>query len=197
MIHRRLRDELERVAGRYRSLKLWQGLAIAWLTVAMVGGVLWMLGPIVPVSLRGAAPFLLGLGFALAGMVVWRSLVAARNQVWVARKVEEKFPELKSCLLAAIEQESEAGSGRFGYLQSHVITEALDHARSKSWADVVPRQRIAWAMVSSVCSLVLWVVTVMALGSSAGPQQLQASTRKPGAPVFGTGQFGVEVVPGN
>src|SRR5436190_576049 len=113
MIHRRLRDELERVAGRYRSLKLWQGLAIAWLAVAVAGAALWMLGAMAPVSVRGSAPLLLGLGFVLAGFVAWRSLVAARNQIWVARKVEEKYPELKSCLLAAIEQESEPGSGRF------------------------------------------------------------------------------------
>ena len=65
MIHRRLRDELERVAGRYRSLKLWQGLAVAWLAVAVFGGVLWMLGPVLPVSVRAAAPVLLGLGFVL------------------------------------------------------------------------------------------------------------------------------------
>ena len=95
MIHRRLRDELERVAGRDRSLKLWQGLAIAWLAVAIVGGLLWLLGPAMPVSVRGSAPLLLGLGFALAAIVAWRSLVAARNQMWVARKVEENLPLLE------------------------------------------------------------------------------------------------------
>ncbi|HVJ85696.1 MAG TPA: hypothetical protein VM452_08630, partial [Caulifigura sp.] len=195
-MHRRLHDELEQVAGRYRRLRLWQGLAAAWLAVAIIGLVVWAMSPVLPV--RSWAPVLAAAAFATAGVVVWRSLVSARNHLWVARQVEQKYPELKSCLLAAIEQESQAGTGRFGYLQMHVIDEALDHARAKSWADVVPGTRIAWAMASSACSLLLLAGSLIALATSAGPQMAQASTTKPDFKKLATsGAFGVEVHPGN
>jgi hypothetical protein len=198
MMHRRLHDELEQVAARYRRLRLWQGLALAWLAVALVGGIAWALSPVTPLPLRSGVPWLAAAGFVLAGFVVWRSLVAARNHLWIARQVEQKYPELKTCLLAAIEQESEAGTGRFGYLQSHVIYEALDHAKSKPWGEVVPRRRIAWAMVSSACSFLLLVGALIALATSTTPQLAQAAIEK--ARVRGldtSGAFGVAVEPGN
>ncbi|QDT53174.1 hypothetical protein Pan44_11900 [Caulifigura coniformis] len=198
MMHRRLHDELAQVASRYRRLRLWRGLAIAWLAAAAAGGIAWVLSPMMQVSVRAGAPLLAAVGFLLAGIMVWRSLVVARNHLWIARQVEQKYPELKSCLLAAIEQESEPSSGRFGYLQSHVIHEALDHARARPWADVVPRRRIAWAMASSACSLAMLVAAIIALGTSAGPQQAQASVGKAGRPDLQvTGQFGVRIEPGN
>src|SRR6476620_10826089 len=109
MMHRRLHDELEQVAARYRRLRLWQGLAVVWLAVAVVGLCAWALSPVMQVSVRAGASLLAAAGFLLAGVAVGRSLIAARNHLWVARQVEQKYPELKSCLLAAIEQESEPG----------------------------------------------------------------------------------------
>ncbi len=198
MMHRRLRDELEQVATRYRRLRLWQGLAVCWLAVAAVGAVVWILRPVAPFPVRAGAPLLAGCGFLAAGIVVWRSLVSARNHLWIARQVEEKYPELKSCLLAAVEQESEPGSGRFGYLQAHVIHEALDHARSRRWTDVVPARRIAWAMASSAFSFLLLLGAVIGLATSTAPQAAQASSGKGPAPLVETGGvFGVTVEPGS
>ena len=41
MIERRLRNELDHVAARFRSLSLWRGLALCWLSVAIAGAVFW------------------------------------------------------------------------------------------------------------------------------------------------------------
>ena len=77
---------------------------------------------------------------SLAGVVVAATLVsllvawrAARDLRWIARKIEARYPELDTALVAAVEQEPQLPSGRFGFLQESVFSEALAHSRRNDW----------------------------------------------------------------
>ena len=101
-----LRQALERVARRFRHVRLWTGLALCWLAWAIVGWVcslvLFYLGK-TPIP----GPWLLG-SFAVAAatgaaLAIW-AMRSVRDPRWVARRIEAKYPELGTGLLAAVEQ---------------------------------------------------------------------------------------------
>ena len=104
-----LRQKLERVAGRIRSLRLWTGLALCWLLWAVVGVLLFR-------SWRGSSVgrFRLAwrdlaiLAAASAIVCVVAVLRTARDQRAVARRIEARHPELGTLLLAAVEQDGGA-----------------------------------------------------------------------------------------
>src|SRR5882672_10293469 len=104
MNQERLWLELERVASRYRRLRYWSALAAAWLVAALVAFVVWGLDRIAGSGLALSAPFLCVIGVSLAGGAVWLAATLAPRRDWVARRVASVFPELRNCLLAAIEQ---------------------------------------------------------------------------------------------
>ena len=80
-----------------------------------------------------------------AGLAVVRlTRRSARDPRWVARRIESKYPELGTGLLAAVE-ESTAPAGRRGYLQVAVVRQALDHRRGHDWDEVVPAWKLAAA----------------------------------------------------
>jgi hypothetical protein len=83
-----------------------------------------------------------------------RSRAAARDQHWLAHRVEEKYPELRSALLAAIEQRPSMSSGRLGYLQESVVRQALDHARHHhGWERVAAEESIDRSKLQSGAAL--------------------------------------------
>lgn len=156
MIHNRLQHELDRVAARLRYLRFWQVLALTWITAAALGGglVAWKLyaGLPTPVTLS----VLLVVTLILAGLAVGFALRSARDYEWVARQIESAYPELRTCLLVAVEQRPDLPGGRFGYLQASVIHEALQHARRHEWEEIVPPRKLALAMLANVPALALW-----------------------------------------
>ena len=62
---------------------------------------------------------------------------SAPGYLALARRIESVFPDLHSCLLAALEQQPSLHTGRFGFLQESVIGQALVHADRHAWRDVV------------------------------------------------------------
>src|SRR5262245_16913823 len=198
MNQQRLWFELDRVASRFRMLHFWLALAAAWLVAAVAGLALWSLrgslgaGPSISVLLA----CLIAAGLAVAG--IWLAATSTRNYDWLARKIEAAFPELRTCLLAAVEQQPDLPDGRFGYLQSSVIHQALYHADRNAWTEVVPMKRIALAAAANVATFVLFVAVIAVIAFSAGPAaQSAALLANAAANSVSANSFAVTVEPGN
>ncbi|MEX2177047.1 MAG: hypothetical protein WD872_21975 [Pirellulaceae bacterium] len=197
MIHDRLLDELDKVAARYRQLRFWQGLAAAWLLAALVGLGLLALKRTAGGAFTLAVPVLLLGSVALAGLGIWLAITSARNYPWIARQVEAAFPELRTCLLAAVEQQPELPGGRFGYLQASVIHQALLHSYRQPWKQVVPTRRIALAMAGNLTTLTLLVAVLFALGFTAGAGPGAVAALAGARPLLSDSGFAVTVEPGD
>ncbi|QOV88291.1 DUF4175 family protein [Humisphaera borealis] len=155
--------ELDKVSVRYRRLLLMAGLATVWLALAAVGlAVLaWTRGG------GYAVP-----GFLLVALVVLpllivpiivRALRIVRDPMWIARRVETKFPDLDAKLLAAVEQHQASKTRRLGYLEQTVVEESLAHARQHRWLDLVSAARMRTTGLAHALLLVAFVAVVVAI----------------------------------
>ncbi len=197
MNQHRLLFELDRVAGRFRLLRFWQLLAAAWFVAALAGAALWGAKLLLARPMLPAVPLLAVAALVLAGVGVWLATAAARDIRWVARQIEATFPELRTCLLAAVEQRPSLPDGRFGYLQSNVIHQALIHADRHEWREVVPMRRIAAAALANVAGLVLLIAVMLGLALTAVSPSSAAAVLS-GIRSGHTGpRFAVTVEPGN
>jgi hypothetical protein len=150
-----LRQALKRVERRMSHVKLWNGLAVCWLAFSAL-----LLFALQVVSYLGSPPipgrWLLGLfTVALATGLVWTSwaLRPARDLRLIARRIEAKYPELGTGLLAAVEQVAASPSERLGFLQTAVIRDVVAHSRSHDWNETVPTRRLRVARVAHAAAL--------------------------------------------
>lgn len=197
MNQHRLLFELDRVATRFRVLRLTQLLAAAWAVAALVGLALWAAKVGLATPLVPAVPLTAAAALMLIGIAVWLAIASARDIRWVARQIETAFPELHTCLLAAVEQRPNLQDGRFGYLQSNVIHQALLHAHRHQWTQVVPTRRFAVAAAGNVAALLLFIGVLAGIAFTAvSPSSAAAALAglRPGQ--SGPG-FTVTVEPGN
>jgi hypothetical protein len=196
MNQHRLQFELNQVASRFRLLRFWQLLAAAWLIAAVGGLLVWGLKYGTGTELFPAVPVLALVAAVLAGVGIWQATASARDPAWVARRIEAAFPELHSCLLAAVEQRPALPGGRFGYLQSNVIHQALAHADRHEWREVVPMGRIAAAALANLATFALFVAVLVGIAFTVAPQSTAAAlaSLRPSPSVAG---FSVAVEPGD
>jgi len=167
MIERTLRDELDRVAWRYRWLRLFQLLAAGWLTVAAGGLVaLWVVWRM-DVTWPWAASALAAACGVAAALAVWITFRTGRDPRRLARRIEARYPDLKSLLLTAVEQEPELPLGRFGFLQETVLRDAVAHSRRHDWPEAISRRRVRRAQLAALVGLLLVVgLTAAVAGQS-------------------------------
>jgi hypothetical protein len=191
MIRFHLLKQLDRVASRYRQLRLWQLLAAVWLVAALVGLAFWALKP----PAANPLPLLCLMTVVWAAAVAFFAMRSARSYPWVAHRVEAAFPELRTCLLAAVEQQPDLPNGRFGYLQSRVIHQALDHARKHSWAEVVSPQQLTLAATANILCFSLFAASVAALALNIALPGMGNASALP--PFAASGELVVTIEPGN
>jgi hypothetical protein len=162
-----LREKLARVAGQIRSLRLWIGLALCWLVWAIVGAVMFGVSR----QSGGASPlgWLDVLAFALvtAAICAVVALTSARDVQAVARRIETRHPELRTLLLAAVEQ-STTPRKNLSYLQTAVISEAVAHGRLHNWNNTVGPWRLRAAKLLQFLTLALFVGVCIGLANRAG-----------------------------
>ncbi len=123
---------LERVARRFRHERLFSSLAICWMVWALVGcgmKTAWFQEAIGPIDDWWLTASLAGMALVSGVLCVAWAQTRARDPRWVARRIEAKHPELKTGLLAAVEEIGASPSGRSGFLQYAVVKEVLDHRR--------------------------------------------------------------------
>jgi hypothetical protein len=192
---RQLNQALDEVARRFRQERLWGSLALCWLAWAVLA---WGSGlannqfETLPVPIGWLLVSVVVAVLATAVFCVLWSVRSARDPRWVAQRIEAKHPELKTGLLAAVEEIAKAPSGRLGYLQSAVIREALDHRRAHDWDETVPSWTLRGAKLAHVAALASLLVVLGTLTMSA---RSQAGGVWSFASVNGTGS--VQVEPGN
>ncbi len=196
MIQRRLQVELEKVAQRYRRLRLWGLLAVNWLAAALIGLLLVTFLPGASLGLRSAA-WLASAFLILGAVIAWLAVRSVGDNRWLARKIEVRHPELQARLLTAVEQQPDVQTGRFGYLQETVIREALEHGHRCGWDDTVSDGKLATVRIAHGVALVAFVVALLVLAGS-GPESRNplASTRSD-ADLTALGRYRVEVKPGD
>jgi hypothetical protein len=156
-------------------LRFWLALAAAWLLAALAGLGLFGLRASIATPAIVAVMLVCLVAGALAVAGIWLAVASVRGPEWVARRVEAAFPELRTCLLAAVEQRPDLPGGRFGYLQSSVIHQALRHADRHAWIDVVPTKRIALAAGANLLTFVLFVGVLALVAMTAGPAARNAA----------------------
>ncbi len=194
MISDRLSGELEQVARRYERLWSRQAYAAALLVCSLIAILSTDFGfRTVLDSWGGLAVFSAVPVFAV--YVLLRSRFLAANRTWVARQIEARYSDLNSCLLAAVEQSPSLLDGRYGFLQTSVITQALDHAASNDWSQVVSRRRMTLATLVSLATfaLFMWAVGDASRLTSAKIAKSPLEKR----PAAASGAFSVSIEPGN
>jgi len=161
MIESLLRRELEPVARRHRRMQSRRRLALCWAAAALGGFLLMLLQQAAGVG--GILPkVLVAAGAALAGMIVW-----SRSQKWqpdyrqIARQIEEHHPELHALLLTAVEQKPDPATGKFNYLQSRVVREAIIEGRKHQWLDTISNGRLRLMQGAQLAALALLALLIL------------------------------------
>ncbi|MBI2478889.1 MAG: hypothetical protein HYV60_09715 [Planctomycetia bacterium] len=197
MIERRLLRQLERAAGRFRHLRVIVSWSVVWMLAAVIAAITLALNQSVGLYFSLAAPIIgaAALFVALvAGIIAMRT---ARDYRWVARRVEDAYPELRAALLAAVVQQPALENGRFSYLQSTVIQDTLHHSYAYGWKRVVPWSRLLMAHLTHVITFVVFIGAVLLLGQKSHPP-LAISAQPPDVPVLTQAEsFEVTIEPGD
>jgi len=131
-------------------------LVIAVLTIAVVG----FAGLAALSAFAGWWSWWAVLG--LAGALIVGSLVGlamiernAPDLRSIARRIEEKHPDLRAALLAAMDQKP-GPDGELGFLQKRLLGEISEHAIKNRWVRQVSQKRLAaagWAQFAAVVAL--------------------------------------------
>ena len=158
MIAPLLNEHLEPVARRYRQLQLWRGLALCWALAGLLAVTLGALG----VDFRIALPLVGVLGFGGAIWLGFACLAAKPDPRWLARQIELQHPELKTALLAALEQRPDP-AGQFSFLQQRVIAEAVVHGQTLGWTDAFPARKLALAHLAHLAAFAFFVAALTGL----------------------------------
>ncbi|MCA9165141.1 MAG: hypothetical protein KDA62_19240, partial [Planctomycetales bacterium] len=197
MMDRRLSRQLEMVAARIRRLRFWQAVAIAWLLPALVGAAWWALNWRAGWSVDYAAPTL-GIAALLAGVAAAAcSARAARDPRQLARRIEDRYPELKASLVTAVEIEPQLPHGRLGFLQESVVREALLHAYRHPWTGMVSSWRLFAAFAANMATLVLLLVVLLGITLVVAPSPAIVESEPVDAQTVASGGWSVTVEPGD
>jgi hypothetical protein len=190
-----LRQALEQVARRFRHVRLLSGLALCWLLWACIGLVLSIMlsrpgKELMPKSLLVASFAIIATATGIFCVILAHR--SARDPRWVARRIEAKHPELRTGLLAAVEQTAHLPAGRLGFLQTTVIRKALEHRLSNDWDETVSTRRLRSAQLAHLAALVLLIVVSTALVG-----QARSSADGRNALAAGATVADVQIDPGN
>ena len=152
MIEEALRRQLRPVVNRRRHVDLARRLSVYWAAAGIAGvgliGADWLFGWR---SALAVAVLCIG-AIAATVLAVYRSRRIQPDYRAIARAIEQRHPDLKALLLAAVEQEPTGPDGQLGYLQRRVIKEALAHAVDHRWQQSISTKQLALANVWRVAA---------------------------------------------
>ncbi len=166
-MRKELQQALEKVARRFRSARLWTTLALCWLAWAVAGLALYAAESFAHAALVPTNVLIAALAFAaVTGLALAvTALRSARDQRWVARRIEAKYPQLDTALLSAVEEDSAAPPGRMGFLQTAVLREVLNHRATNDWNQTVSTRALRgsqWAHAATLCLFVAVAIGLLA-----------------------------------
>ena len=191
-----LRQTLRQVAGRLRQVRLWRALTVAWLLAAALGGLLWLTGSHAADG-SSLVRVVAMVATLLALLGTFQACWFAPGERQAAQQVEQTFPELNSTLLAALQMRPDQPDGRFGFLQSSVILQALSHSALRNWDEVVPAGRLRRIMAAQFASLGLLAAMLWGLGRGGTADAGQAVGSQRPLATGTTSGFTMTIEPGN
>jgi hypothetical protein len=163
----RLKRDLAALEQTLRRTRLLRHLTLCWLAAAAAGFLLLLLQGITgwTSALQWIVPALAAL--AATGVVWRRHRNRAADLRAVVAAVEREHPQLRHLLSAAAEQEPDAVSGGFRFLQLRVIDEVLAHPLRQAWKLSLER-KLSGARISNMTALAgfLCVLAVLAFGAT-------------------------------
>ncbi len=126
---------------------------------------------------------------------VKKNTIDARD---IARRIEENHPDLRSALLAAMDQKP-GPDGELSYLQKRLLGEVSEHATKNRWVRQVSGKKLSWALAGQLAALAAFFVMAQLLIESTPESdpfdQPLTGTTDPETPE--TPAFSVNVTPGN
>ncbi|QDU75761.1 hypothetical protein Pan97_28030 [Bremerella volcania] len=161
---RELVSHLDRVAHRLRTFHFWSGMGIVWVSAAIFLGVIYVISQATERVLDGTFLVTAVIGVLGSLLVTWASSRSARSAQQVANLVEANYPQLDSVLLTAVEQQPDGITGRLGYLQREVVGQAVRHARSHNWQNLITRGQLNAARLAACAGLIATLIAAVALG---------------------------------
>jgi hypothetical protein len=167
MMEPRLKKELAALERMLRRARLWREMTVCWLAVAALG-ILLLLGRAFAGWHWPAEWIIPLLGGVIAAVFVWgRHGARGADFRALVATLEREHPELRHMLSAAAEQEPDAASGNFRFLQLRVIEAVLEHPRRHQWRETVSR-KLSAAGTAHFAALAGAVVILLVLGHNAG-----------------------------
>ncbi len=137
MITPLLQNALSPLVDRHRRVRTLFASGVALLLAAALGATL-LLGH----ASRIKALVLSIVVFALARLIArWWVENWEPDYREVARKIEERHPELHALLRTAVEQRPDKATKQLTYLQQRVVADAVAATRKHEWLDSIPRSR--------------------------------------------------------
>ncbi len=168
MIEPFLKSQLEPVARRRRLWVLSRQLAVCWMAGAALAFAFFLVyrwtGWRPPGVLPGIAILTL-----IGALIVWvRNRQTRPDYRQIARQIEESHPELHALLLTAVEQQPDAATGKFHFLQERLIKEAVVESVRSDWVQTVSTGRLAAGQGAQWAALFLLVAALAGLRVSPG-----------------------------
>ena len=154
-----LKSALEPVVRRLRFLCLMSCLAISWLVLAGLAFVLSSVG------VKGIG-VVAGLMVAGVGSGIFlRRWIATMDPgyVAIARRVEQRHPDLHALLVTAVEQRAEIPAQGLNFLQQRVVADAVAEVRKRDCVESVPALQIAAIFVAQLGALALLMASLAGL----------------------------------
>jgi hypothetical protein len=163
MMESRLQNQLGALEFQLRRARLWRQLTFCWAATAGVELSLYLIR-----NFTGWNPrplwWLVLIGGLSAAWILWKRerRRPADFRALVAFIAQEN-PEVRHLLSTALEQEPDAKSGEFGYLQLRVIEEALTHPHTILWEQEISRK--SWSAKKSQMLALAAMLVVLSLGN--------------------------------
>jgi len=182
----RLQKQLGRLELALRQARLWRRLALCWLAAMALCIVLFLVRGFT--GWNSPLIWTLPLGAAAVGAVLICAIERVRRPDFPAlvADLERDDPKLRHLISAAAEQEPNAESGEFHFLQRRVINAVVTHPQQQIWRENAER-KVSVAFVLQIVALIAFLA-VLALS--------HVSTRGSRASIPWL-QSGIEVSPGD
>jgi hypothetical protein len=169
----RLKSELAALERIYRRQRLWREMTAGWLAVIALGfflvlvqaltGWMWPFAWMIP---------LLG-GMVAAGIAWGRYRARASGIGALVASLEQEYPELRHLLSAAVEQEPDAESGDYRFLQLRAIEAVLEHPQRREWRIRLER-KLANSGTTHFAALAVALVVLLVLVRNGGRTVFQS-----------------------
>ena len=175
MMEPRLSDQFGVLETMVRGARLRRGLACCWAATAAAGLLLFLIHVVTGWDTRLPCLVALAVGCVAAGIIWQRTRRRPADLRAVAMAIERENPRVRHLLTASLEQEPDAKSGEFGFLQWRVIEQVLTHPDREAWEESAARRRRSAATAQWLALIALVAVLGLAGSRTKWPGQPGAS----------------------